>query len=331
MKEFQLLLQKFLVDYLPTRRGFSANTIASYRDTFILLLRWMDTREQVRADQVIMADLTLERVRGFTDWLRLERGNSVATTNARISALRSFAKFVQSEAPEHLEICRKLLQVPTVKKTNPREIDFLSVPAVQFVVAAADDNLRELAVVSLLYDSAARVSELCGLTVGDLSFSRPYSVHVVGKGRKARVIPISGQVGELLSRYLAVMRPGAVATDPLFVNRSGVPLGRAGVAYILQKCVTAACKTHPEQLAPKAHPHIMRHSKAMHLLEAGVNLVYIRDFLGHESVVTTEVYARASIVAKRRAIEAAEQNIVPESPYGKEYRADLIAWLKQLL
>lgn len=183
----------------------------------------------------------------------------------------------------------------------------------------------------MLYDSAARVSELCSLSVGDLSFAKPHTVKVLGKGRKARVIPLSAQVGEILSRYLATARPGAVPTDALFLNRSGNPLSRAGVAYVLQKCVTAAYRIHPETLPPKTHPHIIRHSKAMHLLDAGVNLIYIRDFLGHESVITTEIYARASTEAKRRAIESAEQNIVPQSPYGKEQRADLMVWLRGIL
>lgn len=332
MKEFQSLLQSFLIDYLPKRRGFSVNTIGAYRDTFVLLLKWIDGSESVPPDRVTMADLDPDHIRRFSDWLQEERGCAVSTTNARIAAIRSFAKFVQAEAPEHIEICRRILQIPTVKTPQTTEIEFLSVRAVQLVVAAAsDDALRALAIVSLLYDSAARVSELCGLTVGDLSFSRPHTVKVLGKGRKARVIPLSAQVGEILSRYITSARPHTVHTDPLFVNRSGNPLGRAGVAYVLQKTVSAAHNLHPEDVPPKTHPHIMRHSKAMHLLDAGVNLVYIRDFLGHESVITTEIYARASTEAKRRAIESAEQNIVPKSPYGKEQRADLVAWLRGLL
>lgn len=331
MKEFQSLLQDFLIDYLPRRRGFSPNTIASYRDTFVLLLRWLDRHEQLPPDRITMGSLTLERIRRFSDWLHEERGCAVSTTNARIAAIRSFAKFVQGEAPEHLETCRGLLQIPTVRSPSTTEVEFLSVPAVQHVVAAASGNLRELAIVSLLYDSAARVSELCGLTVGDLTFHRPHTVKVLGKGRKARVIPLSAPVGGILSRYLASARPGAGPTDPLFVNRSGTPLGRAGVAYVLQKNVTTAHCGHPDELPPTSHPHIMRHSKAMHLLDAGVNLVYIRDFLGHESVTTTEIYARASTEAKRRAIESAERNIVPASPYGTEERADLVAWLRKLL
>jgi site-specific recombinase XerD len=169
------------------------------------------------------------------------------------------------------------------------------------------------------------------MTIGDLTLSRPHTARVVGKGRKARVIPLSAQVGDILARYIATERADTAPTEPLFVNRSGNTLGRAGVAYVLQKSVASAHSTHPPDVPPRAHPHVMRHSKAMHLLDAGVNLVYIRDFLGHESVTTTEIYARASTEAKRRAIEAGEARIVPESLYGKKQRADLLDWLRHLL
>lgn len=330
MREFQSLLQSFLIDYLPKRRGFSAHTIASYRDAFVVLLKWMDASENVAPDKITMASLDPGHIERFADWLRGERGCAASTSNARLAAIRSFAKFVQSEAPEHIEICRRLLEIPSVKVPRS-EVEFLSVDAVRHVVAAASDTLRDLAIVSVLYDSGARVSEVCGMTVGDLTFSRPHTARVLGKGRKARVIPLSAQAGEILSRYLINARAHTAPSEPLFVNRSGNALGRAGIAYVLQKTVAAAHTAHPEEVPSKVHPHVMRHSKAMHLLDAGVNLVYIRDFLGHESVTTTEIYARASTEAKRRAIEAVEVNIVPESPYGKEQRADLVAWLRGLL
>lgn len=331
MREFQSLLQDFLIDYLPKRRGFSPHTIAAYRDSFVLLLTWMDTCCHVTADKIIMADLDVDHIRRFTDWLQHERGCAESTSNARIAAIRSFAKFVQSEAPEHIEICRRLLTTPIVKVPEPAEIEYLSVEGVQFIVAAAAEDIRDLAIVSLLYDSGARVSEVRGVTIGDLVYSRPHTVRVMGKGRKARVIPLSTEVGDILGRYVTAERAQAESTEALFINRSHNRLGRAGIAYVLQKSVTAAHRAHPTAVPPRVHPHIMRHSKAMHLLDAGVNLVYIRDFLGHRSVTTTEIYARASTAAKRRAIEAGEANIVPTSPYGKEQRADLVDWLRDLL
>ncbi|WP_448710572.1 tyrosine-type recombinase/integrase [Microbacterium profundi] len=331
MKEFPSLLQTFLIDYLPKRRGFSPHTLASYRDTFVLLLKWMHSHEGIVPDKVTMASLGPDRVGRFIRWLREERGCAASTSNARIAAIKSFAKFVQSDAPEHLETCRLLLKIPTAKTPKPTEVEFLSVSAVQLVVAAASNTLRELAIVSVLYDSGARVSEICSMTIGDLTLTRPHTARVIGKGRKARVIPLSAQVGEILARYITSERAHMGPAEPLFVNRSRTALGRAGVAYVLQKNVAAAHRTHPEEVPPRAHPHLMRHSKAMHLLEANVNLVYIRDFLGHESVTTTEIYARASTEAKRRAIEAGEARIIPDSPYSAEKRADLIGWLRHLL
>lgn len=331
MKDFQWLLQTFLIDYLPKRRGFSPHTIAAYRDTFVLLLRWLDKHEAITPDKVTMAHLSPDHIDRFTDWLREVRGCATSTSNARIAAIKSFAKFVQSQAPEHIQTCRRLIEIPTVKTPKTGEVEFLSVDAIQLIIAAAVETLRDLAIVSVLYDSGARVSEICAMTVGDLTFSPPHTARVTGKGRKARVIPLSAEVGEILSRYLTSGRAHAAPTEPLFVNRSGHALGRAGVAYVLQKTVTAAHRAHPGAVPPRVHPHVMRHSKAMHLLDAGVNLVYIRDFLGHESVTTTEIYARASTEAKRQAIEAAEANIVPESPYEEDQRADLVAWLRGLL
>lgn len=331
MREFQSLLQSFLIDYLPKRRGLSTHTIASYRDAFVLLLKWLDYSEATPPHNVTMAILDPDHIGRFAVWLREERQCAASTSNARIAAIKSFAKFVQAEAPEHIETCRRILEIPATKTPKAEEVKFLTVRAVQLVVDTASANVRDLAIVALLYDSGARVSEVCGMAVGDLSLSRPHTAKVLGKGRKARIIPLSSQVGELLVHYITSARPNAVPTDPLFVNRSGNRLGRAGVAYVLQKSVTAAHDTHPDEVPSSSHPHIMRHSKAMHLLDAGVNLIYIRDFLGHESVTTTEIYARASTEAKRRAIEAAEQNIVPQSPYGKEQRADLLSWLRNLL
>ena len=131
MREFPSLLQSFLIDYLPRRRGFSPHTIASYRDTFVLLLRWLDSCEGVAPDRVTMARLDPGQIGRFTDWLREERGCAPATSNVRVAAIRSFAKFVQSEAPEHIETCRRLLEMPTMKTPKSVEVEFLSVRAVQ--------------------------------------------------------------------------------------------------------------------------------------------------------------------------------------------------------
>lgn len=331
MKEFPALLQTFLIDYLPTRRGFSPHTIAAYRDTFVLFLKWARTQQGVAPEKVTMDHLTPTWVKDFTCWLTEQRGCSPSTVNARIAAIKSFARFTQTEAPEHIETCRQLLETPAMKAPKHLEVEYLTVTAVQHVITAAQPCVRDLAIITLLYDSGARVSEICTVTVGDLTLQRPHTVKVLGKGRKTRVVPLSKEAGQILSQYLTQKRPTAPPARPLFTNRSGQPLGRAGIAYVLQKAVTAAHAAHPTQVPPKVSPHMMRHSKAMHLLEAGVDLIYIRDFLGHQSVTTTETYARASTEMKRRAIEQVQANVVPESLYNPQQRADLINWLQELL
>lgn len=328
---FQSLLQSFLVDYLPRRRGYSQNTVASYRDAFVLLLSWLASERGVRAEDLEMSDLAGSAASDFACWVRDSRGGSPGTSNNRLAAVKSFARFVQYEAPEHISTCRDILRTPQVKAPK-REMEWLGVEAVAALVEAASARgVRDLALVSLLYDSGARVSELCSATVGCLRLDAPSSITVTGKGRKGRTIPLSPQVAGIAGDYLEACRAGAGPADPLFVNRSGRAIGRAGVAYVVDACARAAHESRPDLVPAHVHPHTLRHSKAMHLLEAGVNLVYIRDFLGHESVVTTEIYAKANTEAKRRAIEAAEARFVPDSAYDESQRADLLDWLRGLM
>ena len=169
---------------------------------------------------------------------------------------------------------------------------------------------------SLMYDSGARVSEICDAVGRDLSTRRPATMRLVSKGRKARVVPICEQVAAICPDYVGAA--GVGPNDLLFRNRLGEPMGRASVAWVLSKHAVAAHQRQPDLVPGKVHPHMLRHSKAMHLLESGVNLVYIRDFLGHSSVTTTEVYARASTKAKREAIERAAENVIKESAYNEE-------------
>ena len=328
---FQSLLQSFLVDYLPRRRGYSPNTVASYRDAFVLLLSWFAAERGIPAERLAMSDLGGAAASDFVGWMRDSRGSSPGTCNNRLAAVKSFARFVQYEAPEHISACRDILRTPQLKAPR-REMQWLSLQAVTALVEAASARgVRDLALVSLLYDCGARASELCGMSVGSLFLGAPSSATVVGKGRKGRAIPLSPQVAKIAGDYTKACRAAAGPGDPLFVNRSGRAIGRAGVAYVVDACARVANESHPDLVPPHVHPHSLRHSKAMHLLEAGVNLVYIRDFLGHESVVTTEVYAKANTEAKRKAIEAAEARFVPESGYSEGQKADLMEWLRTLM
>ena len=213
----------------------------------------------------------------------------------------------------------------------------MSIAAIKELLAAPDMNSkherRDLAVLALLYDTGARVQEIADLVIGNIRIKTPATIQLTGKGNKTRIIPLMPQTLNIIKTYMAEnnLLIESSITKPLFYNKSNENLTRAGITYILKKYVEIARKKHPELFSPKVTPHVLRHSKAMHLLESGVNLIYIRDFLGHESVVTTEHYAKSNPEVKRKAIEQASPSLLPNEKYSKETKQELLDWLKTII
>jgi site-specific recombinase XerD len=330
MKGFAQLLGDFLLDYIPRRRNLSANTAMSYRDSFVLLLRWFSDVAGVAPDDIQIPDLNRERIEAFCLWLSEIRGVSAATVNVRLCALRSFAGYVSFTEPAYLKWASELRSIK-FSRSPSKEIAYLSPEAVGLIIDSARCNTRDLAMLALLYDSGSRVSEISGAVYSDLRLEKPATVRLVGKGSKIRVVPICDQVAMIVTEYLSNSNCSCSSKSPLFCNRSGKSIGRAGIAWVLSKYTAAAHKTNPELVPLGVRPHMLRHSKAVHLLESGVNLIYIRDFLGHSSVSTTEIYAKASTKAKRVAIEKASANLIIGSSYSEESKSDLIEWLKTMM
>jgi len=329
-KSFSSLLSSFLLVYLPRTRGCGKNTIAAYRDTFILFLRFMFDARGKRAERVTFEDFTPKNVNAFLQWLEAERGCGANTCNNRLAALKSFFRYVQQEAPEWMETAGSILAL-TAKKTVQPEIDYLSIEAVgRLLDAAQASSVRDLALLSLLYDTGARVQEVADLIISDVRLEKPGTVKLMGKGRKTRIVPLTAQVGNILSQYLKTLKNTAPG-EPLFKNWRGEPIGRAGIAYVLRTHAETASLASPDLMPSKVTPHMLRHSKAMHLLENGVNLIYIRDLLGHQSVVTTEIYAKANPEMKRKAIEASSASIIKESYYSANEKEDLMNWLRDVV
>ena len=328
-RPFADMLAQFLIVYLPVTRACSRHTVSAYRDAFRLFLEFMDQRQATPPDKVCFADFTTSNVTAFLGWLHTDRQSSAATANQRLAALKSFFRYVQAEAPEQIAQAQQVLGVRAAQAPEPA-IGYLPVGAVALLLEhAARRGLRDLALLTTLYDTAARVQEACDLSIGDLHLGRPASATLTGKGRKTRTVPLTPQAAVVLARHVRTLSQGSSA--PVFANRAGQRLGRAGAAYILAECAHAAHAEHPEIVPEKVSPHVLRHSKAMHLLENGVNLIYIRDILGHASVVTTEVYAKANPEMKRKAIEAAAAKTVGPSRYDGATRQDLLAWLRQAI
>ena len=240
-------------------------------------------------------------------YLESERGYSAASRNQRLATLKSFAKYVQVERPDEMALCQSILSIDGKSSEKPI-IQYLSNSQTDVLMEQPDisrpKGRRDLAMLLLLYDSAARVQELCDLKVCDVRVDTPAVVHLLGKGRKNREVPLTEPCAKVLRRYIQENRldaPGR-SNDSLFVNPQGKKLTRSGVSYVLAKYICQANETTDASL-PEITPHCLRHSKAMHLVEAGKNLIYIRDFLGHESIETTQVYAKANPEARRKALE----------------------------
>lgn len=328
-------LSRYLQQYLPGIRGFSQNTIASKRDSFILLFRFLKEEKNYSPDDVDIPTLTKETVLNFLDWLEFARSCSVATRNLRLSAIKSFFSYLQTETPDYLFQCQQIIAIPR-KKTSVQELRYLSLDGIKAILDAVNvsekEGLRDLALLTLMYDSAARIQELADLCVKDIRFQKPYIVHLSGKGNKTRVVPLMEKTADLLQRYQSYAHPHfrGETEVPFFYNRCGKKLTRAGITYIFDKHVSAARLVSPELIPEAVSPHGFRHSKSMHMLQAGVPLIYIRDFLGHVEISTTEIYARCDSKQKREAIMAASTDMVrAELPVWSE-DIDLMKWLQSL-
>ena len=331
--DFALRLSEFLSIYLPGQKGLSTNTIMSYRDTFRFILIFSEDVMKIPTEKLTLTKFNCEFIVAFLTWLEKERKNSVATRNQRLAAINSFVKFVKRKNPEYLAEAQKILDIDFKRKPQSG-IKYLTPDCVQAIISATDTNpkngKRDKVLLSLLYDSAARVQELCDLKVRDIRLQKPYAVTLTGKGRKTRSEPIMVQTSAVLTRYIAENRLDSQEKldYPLFVNHHRTKLTRAGVAHILKKYCDIARQTNPD-IPDKISPHVLRHSKAMHMLGAGINLIYIRDFLGHNQVKTTEIYAKADPETKRAVIEGADIHIEENLPPWNEDKP-LMQYLRDL-
>ena len=295
--DFAYHLTNYFGVFLPGQKGLSKNTIMSYRDTFTTLLRYCNDILGIAPDKLTIKILTKSIVDDFLEWLCIEKGNSISTRNQRLSAIHAFFRYIQLEAPEHILKCQQILSIPT-KKHQQGNINYLTFEGIKSILSMPDLNAlsgrRDLVMLSLLYDTGARVSELCFIEVGDIRLESPATIKLNGKGNKIRIVPLMNKTTDLVKAYMKDQNLfGLDKRDhALFWNRQGEKLTPAGVRYILDKYTDEARQTTPEFIPNTVSPHSFRHSKAVHLLQAGVNLIYIRDLLGHANIKTTEIYAK---------------------------------------
>jgi site-specific recombinase XerD len=331
--DFATALRRFLTSYLAGLRGCSPATIASYRDTFRLLVAWFRDERSVPPARLTLDHLDAGAVTAFLAYLQEDRRNSVSTRNQRLAAISSFATWMQAEDPVRMACWQDILDIPAKKQDRPA-VRHLTVEQARLLLAQPDRSTRQgrrdATLLATLYDTGARVSELADLAVRGVRLQKPAMVSLTGKGRKTRHVPLDGGTVTLLASYLQEQRldqPGS-NDHPVFFNQHRARLSRGGIAWIIRKYQAQA--GDPLLAGVTVSPHILRHSKAMHLYEAGVPLPYIRDILGHVELSTTEIYARASTEAKRKALEAAYQDIVTSDLPEWNQDAGLIDWLTNL-
>jgi site-specific recombinase XerD len=331
--DFALSLHRFLTVHLAGLRGCSTNTVASYRDTFKLLIVFFRDERSIPPEKLTLEHIDDAAITAFLDWLETARHNSISTRNQRLAAISSFYRWMQSRDPTLLACCQNILAIPA-KRHAQSAVNHLTVEQTRLLLTQPDRSTRrgrrDATLLATLYDTAARVQELADLTVGDIRLESPPMVALSGKGGKTRHVPLGDNTAALLNAYLTEQRLNRAGHDhhPVFVNQQHNKLSRGGIAWILRKY--QAMTGDPTLANADLHPHVLRHSKAMHLYEAGVPLPYIRDILGHVDLSTTEIYARASTEAKRRALEAAYTDIVTDDLPEWNQDPGLLNWLSNL-
>jgi integrase/recombinase XerD len=298
-------LTAFLRDHLPRERGASPHTIASYADSFALLLRFAATQSKRQPSDLQVEDLNVPLIRAFLDHLERERDNGARSRNARFSAIRSFFRFLEYRAPACLEQAMSVRALP-IKRTDSKLIDYLTRDELKALLDAPDPRtvggLRDRAMLHLAYAGGLRASELLSLRLEDFPDRSLATMRVMGKGRRERALPLWRETQTALRAWLAV-RPADRGPE-LFFNRDGEPMTRDGFAHRLAGHVAAAALKAPSLTAKRVTPHVLRHSCAMHTLAATGDIRKVALWLGHASIQSTEHYLRVDPAEKLAVLAA---------------------------
>ena len=334
--DFSYYLTNFLTTYMSGQRNASVNTIKTYRDAFKLFLIFCKDEKDIIPEKLTISKISPQLIKEYYDWLEKSRACSINSRNHRRTALNSFFGYLQIEAPEHLFLCQKILAIPK-KRTPKTVVGYLRPEEMKSLLALPNRSIsserKELVILTVLYDTGARVSELCNLKIRDIRFESPSIITLTGKGEKTRHVPIMKNTVLLLKQYLFDLGYADTknANAPLFINCHHAPYTRKGISYIITKYENRAIESSIHLSDFKITPHIFRHSKAMHLYQAGIDLIYIRDILGHVDISTTEVYAKIDTERKRDALEKAYPEITASTLSDWNDDSDLIDKLSKLV
>ena len=333
--DFSKHISDFFGSYLPDEYGVTNNTIKTYSYCFTLLLEYFKEVELIRAQKLTLKHITKDRIISFLNWLETTRKCSTNTRNARLGAIHAFFKYLQYRDVAGIAMWQDILSIK-FKKTGVKQMPFLSVEAIKALLDLPNRKTkkgrRDFVLIGLLYDSAMRVQELIDSTPSDIRFGEIVTIRVIGKGNKVRTIPLTDVQANNLKQYMFEnnMLDKNKFNNPLFSNGRDGKLSRMAVLKIVKKYFQILKQNTSIIVPDDIGCHALRHSKTIHLLEANVNLVWIRDFLGHSSVTTTEVYARASDKMKKEALAKLNPGIIIEGKASWQKDPQLLSYLKSL-
>jgi len=329
-----MLVQGFFQNYLVVDRGLSQNTVMAYRDTLKLFFAFECSRQKKSITKLVLDDVNADAILLFLNQLESKRNNSIVTRNLRLAALKTFSLFLTTKDVERSGEYQRIMALP-LKKAPHKAIDYLEVSEIKSIIDGFNfenrNDQRDQVLLNLLYNTGARVQEICDLTVNSITFGRLPVVTLVGKGNKTRMVPIWQDTANLLMSYL---RKNQILDQPeasIFLNACGQPLGRFGVRYIIKKRVKLAAENCPGLKSKSIGPHTFRHTIAMHLLQAGVDLSIIRSWLGHVNLQTTHAYVEIDMEMKRKVLNAYSPSGKSNSLKGVlDKNKDVLAWLNSI-
>jgi integrase/recombinase XerD len=322
-------IRRFLLEHLVTERNLARNTQASYRDTLTLLLPFAAAQARRAIDQMAVEDLTPTIVRRFLEHVETDRRCSGSTRNQRLATIHSLARFIGARSPVHLAWCTEVRFIP-FKKTAKGLIGYLEKAEIDALLNQPDQRTalgaRDHALLLFLYNSGARADEAAKLVVSDLQLGTSPSVRILGKGNKLRICPLWPRTSSLLS---AMIR-GRGRNEPVFLGRTSQPMTRFGVHRLVIHYAKLAARSSPSLIGKRVSPHTIRHTTAVHLLRAGVDINTIRAWLGHVSLDTTNIYAEVDMEMKAKALASVDISDELMPPGRRKALPSLMTFLKGL-
>jgi len=322
-------IKRFFAEYLPTHRNCSPHTISAYSQAFRLFLGYLRDQRQIAPSALTVQALSADNVLGFLDTIQETRQNGAVTRNARLAAIRAFVKYLLMMEPTLACDLQAILAIP-VKRTQRRVLDFLTREEMDVVLDAPDaetwSGKRDRMLLTVMYNTGARVAEIIGVHVRDITLHPKGTLRLHGKGRKERVLPLWGSTVKAVQTWITGNR--LQAGDRLFPNARGGPMTRSGVEKRLQDAVSTASAQCPSLATKHVSPHTIRHTTAMHLLQSGVDITLIALWLGHESIETTHIYMTTDLAMKEHALEALQAP--SQGKFRFQPTDDLLAFLESL-